>query len=211
MRLWFPDAINSDRTTHHLSSDSNSNVAQLRLVHRKTWHHLFFFNLHLPRKHKIQKSFKIKTEHFALMYNSIAQSKKLIEAPAVHGGKGWRAAEENEHTVEVKVWPLRSQLPVCEGGFPHVVNLGFPIRQIGARAPFDTRGLVLPQILVGQLAASQETYFNYHKSIGLFPFIQFFNGLCMYHLIARSFPFRAVVLLGVHVSLCMCISVCVCD
>lgn len=71
--------------------------------------------------------------------------------------------------------------------FLHVLNSGFPIRQIGVGAPFDTRGPVLLQILVGQLAASQETYFNYHKSLGLFPFILFFNGLCMYHLMQMTY------------------------
>lgn len=52
--------------------------------------------------------------------------------------------------------------------------------------PCLTRGApVLLEILVGQLAASQETYFNYHKSLGLFPFI--FNGLCMYHLMQMTY------------------------
>lgn len=58
----------------------------------------------------------------------------------------------------------------------HVLKLGFPIRQIAVGAPFDMKSQVLLQILVGPLAASQETCFNYHKSLGLFPFVLFFNG-----------------------------------
>lgn len=67
--------------------------------------------------------------------------------------------------------------------------------------PFDTRGPLLLQILVGQLAASQETYFNYHKSLGLFPFILFFNGLCMYHLMQMTYR-------KVLSFLCCCFSEC---
>lgn len=106
---------------------------------------------------------------------------------------------------------LTCQIPACclRGQFLHVLNLGFPIRQIGVGAPFDTRGPALLQILVGQLAASQETYFNYHKSLGLFPFI--FNGLCMYHLMQMTYSkvlsfygvFFQSAYLSLHMSLCM--------
>ena len=115
----------------------------------------------------------------------------------------------------------------AEGHFLQGLYLGFPIRQIGVGASFDTRGPRLLQMLVGQLAASQETYFNYHKSLGLFPFILFFNGLCMYSfsckwLTARSFCFEwccfpecllslsLCIFAPVWVCACVCVCVCVC-
>lgn len=79
--------------------------------------------------------------------------------------------------------------------------------------PHLTRGApVLLQILVGQLAASQETYFNYHKSLGLFPFILFFNGLCMYHLMQMTYSkvlFLLEVLFFRVFTGCVCVQQCV--
>lgn len=82
------------------------------------------------------------------------------------------------------LWRSRSD-PSDEGSLcgrvaPPCFEVGFPIEQIGVVGPLMTRGAQhCFTTLVNQLAASQETYFNYHKSLGLFPSILSFNGLCM--------------------------------
>lgn len=75
----------------------------------------------------------------------------------------------------------------------HVLKLGFPIRQIAVGAPFDMKSQVLLQILVGPLAASQETcsitiraLACFHSSYSLMD--DACNILCK-SLIARSFFF----------------------
>lgn len=89
------------------------------------------------------------------------------------------AAEGNRHTVEVKVWPLTWKLPVCVRAVPPCVEVKVSNQTDWCWGPIWHKGPALLQILINQLAASQETDFNYHKSLGLFPSILFFNWLCM--------------------------------
>lgn len=132
----------------------------------------------------------------------------VLWAPLGIWRKGWRAFKENGLATEFKVWPFRSQLPVCEADSSMFWTYGFQSDRL-ALGPHLTRGAWCCFKSWGaNWQPLRKTYFNYHKSLGFFPFIQFFNGLCMYHHTARSFLFSGVVFQSVY-SLCVWVPACV--
>lgn len=131
--MWFQDTINSDQTTRHLPSDSDSNIAEQNISYTCRV-------LSLKVRNQLGKLC------FASPLRHMEGRVTCIQGERAHyGGQGLA---------------LQIPAPSVRGWLLHVLNLWFPIRQIGAGAPFDTRGLVLLQILGGQLAASQENLFQ---------------------------------------------------